>query len=83
MTLSETQAAYVRVEVLNSSGAVVYTKNHVSVAFSADEKQTLKTYWQIPANQAKGWYKVRVGVYQPGGTPLIKQKSFSQSFYVR
>jgi hypothetical protein len=73
----------VRVEVLNSSGAVVYTKNHSSVGFGAGDEETLKTYWQVPGNQAKGWYRVRVRVYQPGGTQLIREKTFSESFYVR
>jgi hypothetical protein len=73
----------VRVEVLNSSGTVVYTKNHTPLAFSAGKLEMLKTFWQIPANQARGWYDVRVRVYQPGGTQLIRQKTFSDSFYVR
>jgi hypothetical protein len=75
-------AAIVNFEIDNSANARVYHTAQRSVTFVAGTPRTLTAVWNVPNNQTLGTYRLKVGVYGSGWTPMYTWVAASSTFSV-
>jgi len=74
--------AIVNFEIDNSANARVYHTAQRSVTFVAGTPRTFTAVWNVPANQSAGAYRLKIGVYGAGWTPLYAWAAAPNTFNV-